>query len=148
MNPLAPSCRKNTGKPALVALFVMLQEDKSEKYCARQISTALHRIFPARIPQKTNPGLVAPKVGAATSQNPERQKVANAIYNPINNPINNPIYNLIRKHAKERLVFGCTFDELASLTIQEQRTRVPGFTDALPRNHKTRNKTLCSAQKQ
>jgi hypothetical protein len=40
MNPLVPSCRKNTGKPALVALFVLLQEDKSEKYCARQISTA------------------------------------------------------------------------------------------------------------
>jgi hypothetical protein len=67
---------------------------------------------------------VAPKVGAATANNPERMKI-----NAINNPINNPIYRLIAKHAKERAMFGCTFHEFGELTIQEQRTRVPGFTE-------------------
>jgi hypothetical protein len=119
MNPLALSCCKNTGKPALLGLFMLLQEGKSEEYCAIQISNALSRNLPARIPQKTNTGLVAPEIGAATAANPERMKIANAI----NNPINNPIYRLIAKHAKERLMFGCTFDEFEELTIQEQRTR-------------------------
>ena len=51
-------------------------------------------------------------------------KIANDIYNPI--------YQLIRKHAKERVMFGCTFVEFGKLTIQEQRTRVPGFTQLSP----------------
>ena len=66
MNPLAPSCSKNTGKPKLLELFMLLQEGKSERHCAIQISQALTRNFPARIPQKTKHGLVAPEVGAAT----------------------------------------------------------------------------------
>jgi hypothetical protein len=49
MNPLAPSsCSKNTGKPKLLELFMLLQEGKSERYCAIQISQALTRNFPAR----------------------------------------------------------------------------------------------------
>jgi hypothetical protein len=104
---------------------MLLQEGKSERHCAIQISQALTKNFPARIPQKTKHGLVAPEVGAATSKKPERQNVANAINNPINNPIN----DLNAKLAKERLTFGCTFDELIKLTNQEQRTRLPGFTE-------------------
>ena len=125
MNPLAPSCSKNTGKPKLLELFMLLQEGKSERYCAIQISQALTRNFPARIPQKTKHGLVAPEVGAATPTNPERHDVANAI----TSPTNNPIYKLIAKQAKERLMSGCTFDEFLKLTNQEQRTRLPGFTE-------------------
>jgi hypothetical protein len=120
MNPNAQSCCKENGKPALVAFFYLRQVGKSEQYCARQISQALSRTFPARSPQKTNKRFVPVAVGAATGHNPERQKVANAI--------NNPIWILKRKHAKERMMFGCLFVEFAQLTIQEQQSRVPGFT--------------------
>ena len=104
---------------------MLLQDGKSKKYCAIQTSRLLTREFPARIPQKTKPGLTPTEVGAATSRNPERMNVANAI----NNRINNPIYTLKAKQAKERLVLGCTFDELINLSKQEQQTRVPGFTE-------------------
>jgi hypothetical protein len=114
LNPDALSCCKKNGKPALVAFFFLHQDDKSEKECAIQISRALKRILPARQPQKTRTGLVAPKVGAATSRNPERAKISNAI--------NNPIWILKRKHAKERVMFGCLFVEFAQLTIQAYST--------------------------
>jgi hypothetical protein len=101
-------------------LFMLLQEGKSAKYCAIRISRLLTTTFPARMPQKTNTGLVEPEVGAATSSNQERKNVT---------AINNPIYALKAKQAKERLVLGCTFDELINLSKQEQQTRVPGFTE-------------------
>jgi hypothetical protein len=104
---------------------MLLQDGKSEKYCAIQTSRLLTREFPARIPQKTKPGLTPPEVGAATSRNPERMNVANAI----NNRINNPIYTLKAKQAKERLILGCIFDEFIKLSKQEQQTRLPGFTE-------------------
>jgi hypothetical protein len=55
------------------------------------------------MPQKTKPGPVAPEIGAPTSRNQERMDVASAIN------------NLKAKQAKERLILGCTFDELMEL---------------------------------
>jgi hypothetical protein len=80
-NPQALICNKNNGKPELVKLFMLLQDGKSEKYCAVQISRLPTKTFPARMPQKTKPGPVAPEIGAPTSRNQERTDVASAINN-------------------------------------------------------------------